>query len=553
MGVFAILQYILTIPGQAQSFLDQTFVQGIVHQYTDDYGGGVSFYDYNNDGWDDLTFCTNGSPITIFANEEGILQDSAIVIPNTENLKMLLWVDFDNDGDSDISGTTLNGPIRLYENDGEFNFTEVAAARGLVQDEIESYAHAWGDIDNDGWLDLFVCNYYANTYSNSLFRSNGDGTFTDVSDESIATSTYHYSLSVSFIDYDNDGWQDIYVGNDRTNNPNKLFHNLGNGTFEEISEATGSDIDIYCMTTTLFDYNLDGLLDLYLSNNTGGNKLLEAQDDLTYQDVADGANCAIYDFSWCATPLDFDNDMDEDLFVCCTPHFGENGVNRFFINNGDGHFIDESASAMQNYQGWQYNSAAGDLNNDGYSDLVVAAQAPNYSRLFTAPTGENNWLKVELTGVQSNRDGIGSLIEVWCNGVKQVRYTQCGEGYMAQSSQREIFGLGNALNVDSVKVHWLGGWVDTFYGVPANDVVQAVEGQTIEFNLEIDASATLCPGSTAIVQTDDPYFVAWENGSTDNSIEVDEEGYVLATFEGPFGEIVTDSIEVAFLRLWNTM
>ena len=240
---------------------------GVDYSYGDsEYGGGVSFADFNNDGWDDLTYATEeGSEIYFLKNNEGTFSYITINgISNTFKTKQVLWVDYDNDGDKDFFVTGLEGVNKFYRNDGDMNFTDISSTIGIFQTDFFTYGASFGDIDNDGDLDLFISNRSPDDH-NYLYR-NDSGTYVDITNTSGISLEGQLSFCSIFFDYDKDGLQDIYVSNDKEENINRLYRNLGDGVFQDVSLTSNAGINISAMTTTLGDYNNDGWFDIYITN-----------------------------------------------------------------------------------------------------------------------------------------------------------------------------------------------------------------------------------------------------------------------------------------------
>jgi len=447
-------------------------------------GNGITFYDYNNDGWDDITLATqDGEPIRFFKNENGVFIEETLNIPsNTAQMKQVNWVDYDNDGHLDVFVTSNVSGNKLYRNDGNYNFSDVTLSSQLPVDNISTYGASWGDYNNDGFLDVFLSNRdTAFNIPNYLFRNNTDGTFTNVSDPAGILTTSNLSFCSAFFDFNNDGWQDIYVSKDREVNKNVLYRNNGDGTFTDVSEASNTDLYIDAMSVTIDDYNNDGWLDIYVTNTPGGNAFLRNNGDETFTNIAITNGTSFNSIGWGAVFLDAENDMDLDLYVSGLL----DGSNTeflsaaFYENDGLGNFtIPNSGFINDNRE--SYSNAIGDVDNDGFSEIAVSnADNDNIFIWKNEASLTNNWLKIKLEGIQSNTKGIGSLIEISINGDKQYRYTLCGEGYLGQNSGTEIFGLGNNNSVDYVKVKWLSGLEDVIANVSANQVLNIIEGSSV--------------------------------------------------------------------------
>ncbi len=482
---FLFLFMIVTYCVQGQvNFVNQATNVGLVLTAGDTYvGNGISFCDYNNDGWDDITMATMDSyKIAFYKNVNGVFVADNLNIPlNTDQHKQVVWVDIDNDGDKDLFVTSNNNGNKLYVNNGDSNFEDITISSGLPTENLESYGASWGDYNNDGYLDVFLSNRSeTDAEQNYFFENNGDNSFTDVTSQAGFDDDSHMTFCSVFFDYNNDGWQDIYLSSDKYFNQNFLYHNNGDGTFSDVSASSGTGIFIDAMTTTVGDYNNDGWFDIYITNTpTDGNVLFRNNADGTFTDIAQFSGTKLHSYSWGAVFLDADNDMDLDLYVSCE-FDGSNPPYRssaFYKNRNNGTFENSTTSGFVGDAAKSYSNAIGDFNNDGLPDIAVSNI--NYENMYlwqNQTMNTNNWLKVKLTGIISNRDAVGSRIEISINGQKQYRYTHCGEGYLAQNSNTEFFGLGTNATVDYVKVTWLSGTVDYVENVSANQLLEISEG-----------------------------------------------------------------------------
>lgn len=462
-------------------------------------GNGVAFVDFDDDGWDDLTFTTeDGQSIRFFKNYNGIFSEYFFSMPDlTHETKSLNWVDYDNDGDKDLFITSFTDPNRLLRNDGSGILVDVTVAAGFPLEALKTYGASWGDINNDGFLDVFLSSFDpAKVIPNLLFQNNGNGTFSNISWTAGISSEGHLSFCSAFLDYDNDGFQDIYISNDRTANTNILYRNNGDGTFEDVSEVSGADLAIDAMSVTVDDVNSDGWLDIYVTNTpTLGNYFLQNNGDGTFTNIAGSSTTEVFGPCWGAVFLNAENDMDLDLYVSSTADYNSTfNPSTFFRNVGNESFVTSSSNfyGFNNDDNYSFSNAIGDVDNDGLYEIIVTNASDENVDFWKNNTNTiNNYLKINLEGVISNRDGIGSVIEISVNGTIQYGYTLCGEGYLSQNSSTEVFGLGNNDVVDYVKVNWLSGIEDTIYNVSANQVLNIVEGSTLsidsfEQQLQID-------------------------------------------------------------------
>jgi len=462
------------------SFLESANASGLTSTYgAGEFAGAVSFYDYNNDGWDDITIATQDtSPILFFKNVNGtfVADNITIADPLTET-KQVQWVDFDNDGDNDFFITSSVGANYLFENDGSFGFTDITASAGLNTPATNSWGASWGDFNNDGFLDVFISfRKFGDTQPNVLFKNNGDATFINVSASAGINQINDPTFCAAFFDYNNDGWQDIFVTNHKFSQ-SYLYKNNGDETFTDVSIASGAGIISDGMSTTIGDFNNDGWFDVYITNIQAGNFFLKNNGDGTFTNISDTVGTVFSSIAWGAVFLDADNDTDLDLYVSGMLDGSIDLPSAFYEQLNDGTFEIPTGIGFDNDTAESYSNAIGDVNNDGFPDIFVINQNANNYLWKNTSASSNNWLKVNLVGVNSNKDAIGSRIEIQVNGNSQYRYTLNGEGYIAQNSKTEFFGVGTATNIDYVKVTWLSGAVDFIENVSVNQFLTLVEGE----------------------------------------------------------------------------
>lgn len=480
---FCIFTFSTQIYAQAY-FEDQATALGVGDMCGTIYlGGGISFYDFNNDGWDDITISTqSGDPLKIYKNNgDGTFSLETTLNPNNNaQQKQVIWVDFDNDGDNDLYISSDIHGSRLYRNDVSA-LVDITTISGLPLAAMDNFGASWGDYNNDGNLDVFLCNRGLTTdQQNYLYKNNGDGTFSNVSDAAGISTGSHLSFCSAFFDYNNDGWQDIYMANDKLSTTNILYKNNGNGTFTDVSEESGTNIAIDAMSVTIADYNKDTWFDIYVTNGTDGNYFLKNNGNGTFTNIAQNTGTMFNSVAWGSVFLDAENDGDLDLYVSgmfdgTVPSLPSAA---FYTNGGSDTFTIESSSGFANDTGESYSNAIGDTDNDGFPEIVVNNSGDENIFLWKNETvNTNNWLKVNLEGVASNKQGIGAIIELKSGGVSQYRYTVCGEGYISQNSGTEFFGVGTS-NIEYLKITWLGGAQDIFYNVTPNQTLNILEGSS---------------------------------------------------------------------------
>jgi hypothetical protein len=497
--------------------------------------GGVAVLDFNNDGCMDIYF-TNGAAMPslrktgpeysnrLFRNNcNGTFTDvteKAGVAGEGYSMGAAV-ADYDNDGYPDIYIAGLDRNI-LYRNRGDGTFRDVTdkARLGGVDPhygKLWSIAGAWVDIDNDGWLDLVGSNYvqwdpkleprcgapqqplYCDPHAyhdtpNQLFRNNGDGTFTDITESSGLGSHLGKGMGVVIADYDGDGLMDIFVANDSV--ANFLFHNLGHGKFEEVAMLAGVAITedgrtVASMGADFRDFNNDGRPDLIftakindmfpLYRNTGQSPPFE---EATAQAGLAVATRMLT--GWSAGLFDFDNDGFKDLFTAnahfpgLEPYLGRPPElpNSVFHNEGGARFRNVSQYAGADFQTpGQYRGAAfADFDNDGRVDAIVA-NVNGPARLFHNVTpNAGHWLALKLTGTRSNREGIGARVSVSLpDGTKLYNHCTTSVGYASSSEPLVRFGLGKETVADPVRIRWPSGKVQELLKVKSDQVVSVRE------------------------------------------------------------------------------
>lgn len=468
------------------SFADNAISLGIDVTYGDStFGGGVSFIDFDNDGWDDISFTTeDNQALSFFKNNGGTFSQVTFSgVSNTQKTKQIVWVDYDNDGDKDLFVTGFTGSNKFYRNEGGMTFTDISSTIGFFQDDLFTYGASFADIDNDGDLDAFLSHRdgVAENQRNYLYR-NDNGTYVDITQAAGISMATHLSFCSIFFDYDNDGDQDIYISNDKPSYINLLYENNGDGTFTDVSVSSGAGIDINAMTTTVGDYNNDGWFDIYVTNTPQGNALLENNGDGTFTDVAASTGTIFDSLGWGAVFLDADNDALLDLYVSggFDGSVSEFLPSAFYHQQSSGNFVIPPTAGFHNDTGESYSNAIGDINNEGKPDIVVSNDTDKNYLWENTSSNSNNWLKVKLEGVVSNKDGIGNKIEIRANGVSQYRYTLAGEGYLSQNSSYEFFGVNDATNIDYVRVTWnTTGQVETINTIQPNQTLTIQEGNGV--------------------------------------------------------------------------
>lgn len=521
------------------------------------YGSGMSFYDFDKDGWDDLSFTMVDDSLKFYRNVGGSFEQLPSFVYGEGRVKHLVWVDYDNDGDLDFGLTTFEGKYQLYQNDGNFNFTDVSEEVGLLSGEERYYGMTFADYDRDGDLDMYVTcyeqlgneDYFSRL--NHLYQNNGDGTFTNVTYEAGIDDGIRLSFKGVWFDYDMDGWPDLFVINDRIFK-NSLYKNNGDGTFTDVSEEAGIQFGGQDpMTATVGDFDNDGDLDVYMTNTSAPLKrgqLLVNNGDGTFSQMAEDYGVDVFGWTWGAVWIDYDNDTDQDLYVAHGhPDLQNFNIQNFFLKNEGGlYFTDITNSIMTGGDYFRsYSTARGDIDNDGFYDIGVLNRAPHNVNLWHNSGNDHHFVKITLSGTASNIMAIGSWIRVYIDGMQYTQYTMCGENYIAQNSQHHIFGLGDATMVDSIQIEYVLGHTDTYYNLPADSSYYFTEGDTYSASIQATGSLTFCAGDSVTLDAGEHHQYSWNNGHNERYLTIHETGNYWVTTENEFGVVAhSDTVNI---------
>ncbi len=496
-------------------------------------GPGVCVGDFDGDGFSDIYF-VNGRDLyhrgielrnVLYRNNgDGTFTDvtDKAGVPGTAYGLGCVWGDYDNDGHPDLY-VTQYGKNVLYHNNGNGTFTDVTERAHVDGMDFGTVFHSGAtffDYDRDGKLDLYVGGYANFTLTSQrnckiglsvltsclpavyggtpdvLYHNNGDGTFTNVTKKAKIYQPKGLNLSVQAIDYDNDGWPDLFVANDGLEA--YLYHNNHDGTFSESGLSSGMALTadgttMAAMCMSLGDYDNDGQLDLYISDfQLASDHLWHNDGHAFFQEVSEAAGIREPTrnvLSFGGGFVDYDNDGWLDLFIAnghvyeevekTTSDVHYKQINSLFHNQGNGKFVEVTKTSGDGfaipYAG--RGVAFADFDNDGNVDIVVANNNDPPLLLHNSGVSGKHFLTLELIGTKSNRDAMGARVTLKAGGITQVREVAGGGSYLSQSDLRLHFGLGETMKADSVEVRWPSGLRQTFRDIKGDCFYVVEEGK----------------------------------------------------------------------------
>jgi len=529
------------VPAPGFQLVDVTAAAGITFRHNsgafggkllpETLGSGCAFFDYDRDGWPDILLVNSmdwpshkrrRSTLALYRNNRnGTFTD----VTRAAGLDVELYGmgvavgDFDNDGFPDLYVTCV-GQSRLFRNTGKGTFVDATRTSGLDRRVAFSTSALWFDYDRDGRLDLFVCNYVKWSEANDvfcslngkqksyctpeayrgdtcwLFHNRGDGTFEDVTATCGVFDSSSKSLGVAMLDYDGDGWPDLFVANDTQ--PNKLYRNLRNGRFRDVALEAGVALSEdgkarAGMGVDAADFDNSGRMGLAITNfDNEMLALYKAQPTGTFQDTARRAGVGVASLNrlgFGCTFADLDLDGSVDLVVA-NGHIDETVRSikgnvgyaqppQLFLNQGSGAFRDVSGLVGSAFSAPRVGRglACGDFDRDGDVDLLMTTNNGPAALLRNELASGNRSLRFALTGTTSNRDAIGAVVRVYYGGTTQTRMVRGGSSYLSQSELPVTFGVGRRDRVDRVVVTWPNGRTEEFKNVVSGKAYRCVEGK----------------------------------------------------------------------------
>jgi enediyne biosynthesis protein E4 len=474
-------------------------------------GKGAAWFDYDRDGWQDViitgvhkreVYRNNGdetfTDVTNATGLQGTLYGMGVITP-----------DWNNDGFPDVVVANWFDRCELFINNGNGTFRNVTKNWNFLF-QGPSTGLAFGDLDGDGWGDLYIGSYYKRPVG--LFRNLQGRGIEEVTGMAGLKNLTAHTFQPLIFDYDNDGDLDIFESNDF--GPDSLYRNEGTWVFTDVSEEVGVAIPAGDgMGAAIGDVNGDGFQDIFVTNFGPDYWFVYDPVAGNYTDMHFAMNVTDNDVGWGVETMDFNNDGFLDAFVADGRVIAGQvpEPDKFYINRGDGTFLEAGGPAGVRDFGINRGSAAVDFNKDGQLDLWVASNSGNSSFYRNEGTG-NHWLEVALQGVASVRDAVGARLTVEAGGRNLTRVVHMGSSYLSQDSLIQHFGLGGASTIDRLTVEWPSGAVQVLGAFAADQILNVVEHEDIApvaraANLSVEAGVPLTLDGTA--STDNTGVVAW--------------------------------------------
>jgi len=521
---------------------NHTYYQGIS-------GAGLSFVDFNLDGYDDLTVPTNSDQsIYFFINDGNKLIPKYLNIDYPYQVKQILWIDFDNDQDKDLYLTSFNGKNKLFKNLGYLEFEDVTISMNLPDSISKSFGASWADINNDGFLDLLQTYRTADSLQNNimLFLSDSANTFIDITSNSKILELNKLPFSISFVDIDNNNNPDIYIANDKLSG-NSLYYNNGDLSFTDISLSSNTGIEMDGMSVSIGDFNNDLYYDIYSTNLEEGNKFFVNNGDLTFSESSDSLGISFNGQAWGSQFEDFDLDGYEDLYVSGALVGSNVNSSSFYSNIFGKYFEPNNSIGLESDTVSSYGNAIGDIDGNGLPDIAVLNMYPYKSFIFkNTYSGTNNWLKIKLVGHNSNKDGYGTRVELYSNDLLLSRFKSSNDGYISQNSDDLFFGLSENNIIDSIFIYWPSGVVDKLYNLNANQILKINEGSSSLKPIIYSNSLSFCEGSYLELETGIYHKYLWSNGDTTQKINVFSPGiYFVTVYDENNNAYTSDTINIS--------
>ncbi len=507
----------VTVAAGLTNFVQQ-FCDTRIANIIESNGAGAAILDYDQDGLMDIYLVNPGPLDGVTHHAPGTKRQPNRLYHNLGNGRFedvtekagvagagygmaAVSADYDNDGYPDLLVVTV-GKVILYHNRGNGTFEDVTEKAGLTE-KGTGIGAVFFDYDNDGKLDLLVANYltYDPNYNlyfnpegypgplsfkpefNVLYHNKGDGTFEDISEAAGIRVPGHRAMSVCAYDFNQDGFEDLYFCNDAT--PNVLLLNDGKGHFHDVAQQVGVAFNALgeaagSMTASVGDCNNDLIPDILVSRFGYGSLYMGGTNGMfTDRMIASGVGQITAEFvGWGSNFLDFDNDGNLDIFVANgDAHHLVGWESLLLENTGKGNFVNarEKGGAFFNAKLRARASVLLDYDNDGRMDVLLTAIGDHPFLLHNRCPNGNHWLTFDLVGTKSNRDGFGAKITVTAGGRQTYAEARCMTAFLGQSDRRVHFGLGGAKTAEKIEIRWPSGTVQVLTNIPVDQILKVKE------------------------------------------------------------------------------
>ncbi len=490
--------------------------------------------DMNGDFLDDIVRVTTSNMHIDYQQPDGTFQQTVFPFNPINSPEWSICAgDLDGNGYNDLLLGAGDAVSFVLANTDGTAYVEKPMA-GFIFSQRSTMA----DIDNDGDLDAFVCHDVDQSHP---YRNDGNGNM-QLDQTLIETADRPGNYSAIWTDYDNDGDIDLYITKckggaipgdiDRTN---LLYRNNGDGTFTEVGEQAGVADNAQSWSTVFEDFDNDGDFDAFVVNHDFKNRLYRNNGDGTFTDVIEQSGIDSNDLgAWENASGDFNNDGYMDIFSELT--------NNIYLGKGDLTFTGKLVLVNGSFV---HPGGIGDFNNDGFLDVI------RNSRLYINEGNNNNWLKINTVGRQSNPNGIGARVEIYGPWGRQIREVRSGQSFAPMSSLQVHFGLGQADSIEKVVVKWPSGIVSTIDNPAINTTLTVVEAACIlpPVSIVVDGNTSLCPGDSVVLAAPQGFNYQWSNGDSTQAIAVYQPGMFSVEMTDTAGCLaVSNAISVSMIQ-----
>jgi len=518
----------------AQNFSDVAEDIGVKFLNGNSYlGNGLSFFDVDEDGWDDLTFCIAGSNTSYYRNIGGtyVLEHSFY---NTSDSKACVWLDYDEDGDNDLLVTRRDAPTQLWKKNAN-GYQDVSSQLNITYNASNwSWGVAFGDINKDAYLDVFIANYGSTSAGarNIILTNSPSGVFSALTGYG-AVNTLKRTFQPVFTDLNKDQSQEIYLTNDFSS-VNEYYVRTGQFLFVDQAVSKGLNVAVDAMSNAWADFDRDNDQDLYISNTpTTLNRLMQNTSGY-FANVAPARGLTVAKWCWSTLWFDMDNNTWEDLIVTERNISLNSSFSTMGFTNTNGFFSPFSNTALPNLPAGYFCAAKGDFDNDGKYDVMLSPETNQFSAALKNDTPSGNYMKFSLRGRVSNRNGFGTHYSYYMNGQMYSGYTYSSDNYLNQDSQNIILGMGANTVIDSLVLNWQNGVNDHYYNLLSNTSHVFIEGET--WSSINQSKLSLCgPNDSLVLSIGDWPILTWNTGESTSSIQITVPGTYTATVSTGFG------------------